>query len=132
MLYFSIGYGIKIIELEDFRLFLNCNLMKLKRLFMQQRRLKLPRKKPLLLKDIRRELIAEEATLSPQILKKFHVFPVLSSPDERISACILGVTSGEESPRMSLSYSGGTGGTYPPARSCSRLSRTESGEGGRG
>lgn len=55
-------------------------------------RLKLPRKKPLLLKDIRRDLIAEEATLGPQILEKFRAFPVLSSPDERISACILGVT----------------------------------------
>ena len=55
-------------------------------------RLKLPRRKPLLLKDIRRDLIAEEATLGPQILEKFGVFPVLSSPEERISACILGVT----------------------------------------
>jgi len=54
-------------------------------------RLKLPRNKPLLLKDIRRDLIAGEAALGPKIIKKFRAFPVLPPPDERISACIIGV-----------------------------------------
>lgn len=54
-------------------------------------RLKRPRSKPLLLKDIRRDLIAAEDRLGPQIREGFKDFPVLAPPDERISACILGV-----------------------------------------
>lgn len=47
--------------------------------------------RPLLLKDIRRELLAGEDFLGPQIVEKFRAFPVLPSLEERISACILGV-----------------------------------------
>jgi hypothetical protein len=54
-------------------------------------RLRQPRNKPLLLKDIRRDLIAREDSLGPQIIQKFRAFPVLEAPDERITACILGV-----------------------------------------
>ncbi len=55
-------------------------------------RLRLPRIKPLLLRDIRSDLLKEEATLGPRIIDKFRAFPVLPSPDERISTCILGVS----------------------------------------
>ena len=54
-------------------------------------RLKMPRKKPLLLNDIRRDLFSAETVLGPQVIDKFRAFPVLSPPDERISACVLGV-----------------------------------------
>jgi len=54
-------------------------------------KLKDPRKKPLLLRDIREDLMAQESQLGGQILEAFVEFPVLPSPDERISACIIGV-----------------------------------------
>jgi hypothetical protein len=56
-------------------------------------RLKQRRNRPLLLKDIRRDLIAGEQTLGPRIIEEFQTFPVLPAPDERISACILGVAT---------------------------------------
>ena len=53
-------------------------------------KLKQPRKKPLQLKDIRHDLIKEEKSLRSLVLAEFRSFPVMSSPDERISACIIG------------------------------------------
>jgi hypothetical protein len=55
------------------------------------RRLKGTRSKPLLLRDIRRDVMAAEEELRPRILEKFREFPVLPTPDERIAACILGL-----------------------------------------
>jgi len=55
-------------------------------------RLKQRRNRPLLLKDIRRDLIAGESTLGPHIIAEFQEFPMLPAPDERITACILGVS----------------------------------------
>lgn len=55
-------------------------------------RLKQPkRKKPLLLKDIRKDLKNREADLSADIYKYFQHFPYLKSPDKRIISCIIGV-----------------------------------------
>jgi hypothetical protein len=54
-------------------------------------RLKQKRRRPLLLKDIRDDLENSEATLGPQIVERFASFPVMSPPEERISACILGI-----------------------------------------
>ena len=54
-------------------------------------RLRLPRNKPLLLRDIRSDLVAREAELGPQILERFRSFPELGPADLRISACVLGV-----------------------------------------
>ena len=54
-------------------------------------RLKSKRTKPLLLKDIRRELISREASLGPRCIERFRSFPVVPSPDERIRVCIVGV-----------------------------------------
>lgn len=54
-------------------------------------RLKQPHSKPLLLREIRRDLLQQEDSLGPKIIENFRSFPVLPSPDERISACILGV-----------------------------------------
>lgn len=56
-------------------------------------RLKQPRHKPLLLKDIRRDLLAQEERLRSTIVGQFRTFPLMPSPDERISACIVGVSS---------------------------------------
>ena len=50
------------------------------------------RKKPLLLKDIRRTLVAAEESLVPKIIAEFtKTFPLQKRPDERIVACIIGV-----------------------------------------
>ena len=50
------------------------------------------RKKPLLLKDIRRTLVAAEESLLPKIIAEFSkTFPLQKRPDERIIACIIGV-----------------------------------------
>lgn len=50
------------------------------------------RRKPLLLKDIRRDLIAAEATLLPRFLNEFaRSFPAQRPPDERVVACIVGI-----------------------------------------
>jgi len=47
--------------------------------------------KPLLLADIRKDLIAAEAVLEPQVEQVFTRFPVMDAPDRRIIACVLGV-----------------------------------------
>jgi len=49
------------------------------------------RKRPLLLKDIRNDLIKNERQVGDRIIREFHSFPVLPPPDERIMACIIGV-----------------------------------------
>jgi hypothetical protein len=49
------------------------------------------RSRPLLLKDIRSELLARDEWLTRQILEKFREFPILPGPEERIKACIIGV-----------------------------------------
>lgn len=54
-------------------------------------RLKENRSKPLLLKDIRKDLINQSDTLIPKVLEEFRRFPVLESPENRISACIIGI-----------------------------------------
>lgn len=54
-------------------------------------RLKQPRHKPLLLKDIRKDLLTREEALRSAIFSQFRSFPLMLSPDERISACIIGV-----------------------------------------
>jgi len=51
-----------------------------------------PRGRPLLLKDIRKELVEDEEEFGNKILDTFQSFPRLPRPDERISACILGMT----------------------------------------
>jgi hypothetical protein len=56
-------------------------------------RLKQRRNKPLLLKHIRRDLQGEEDRLRPAIFEQFRTFPLRPSPDERISAAIVGVSS---------------------------------------
>ena len=50
------------------------------------------RNKPLLLKDIRRNLLAKPKWLTEQIETHFNQFPILPPPDERIKACIIGVS----------------------------------------
>ena len=57
-------------------------------------RLKSRRSKPLLLRDIRKELFTREAELGPACIERFRSFPVIPPPEERIRACIVGV--GEE------------------------------------
>ncbi len=54
-------------------------------------RLKEPRNRPLLLKDIRKDLEKKSEYIVGKVLEEFRNFPVLPSPDERISACIIGV-----------------------------------------
>jgi hypothetical protein len=49
------------------------------------------RSRPLLLKDIRNELLARGPWLTEQILHRFREFPVLPGPEERVKACIVGV-----------------------------------------
>jgi hypothetical protein len=49
------------------------------------------RKKPLLLRDIRRDLLKNRAQLATALIERFAEFPVLPPPDERIRACIIGV-----------------------------------------
>lgn len=51
------------------------------------------RRKPLLLRDIRRDLVASEDSLLPKILAEFTKdFPAQPPADERIVACIVGVS----------------------------------------
>lgn len=64
-------------------------------------RLKQPRNKPLLLKDIRPDLIQSEDTLGPQIREALRRIPTLPPPDERISACILGLGEARVGPEDS-------------------------------
>lgn len=50
------------------------------------------RRKPLLLKDIRRDLIGSEDVLLPKVLSEFtKTFPAQRPADERIVACIIGI-----------------------------------------
>jgi SNF2-related domain/Helicase conserved C-terminal domain len=57
---------------------------------LQERR----RRKPLLLKDIRKDLQAAEQVLLPQIIEQFtRTFPAQRPVDERIVSCILGVSA---------------------------------------
>jgi CTP:molybdopterin cytidylyltransferase MocA len=49
------------------------------------------RSRPLLLKDIRKELLERKDWLTDQVLQKFREFPVLPGPEERVKACIIGV-----------------------------------------
>lgn len=53
--------------------------------------LKAKRTKPLVLRDIRRNLFARETELGPTCIARFHSFPVVAPPDDRIRACIVGV-----------------------------------------
>jgi len=55
-------------------------------------KLQQPRNKPLLLKDIRRELIKKGFEFGDLVIQEFKTFPVLPSADERVTACIIGVT----------------------------------------
>jgi len=50
-----------------------------------------PRRKPLQLKDIRPELIAREAEISPLLCRRFPGLPLLPPAEERIVACIVGL-----------------------------------------
>lgn len=50
------------------------------------------RKKPLLLKDIRKELLSRPDWLMEQLENHFREFPMLPKPEERIRACIIGVS----------------------------------------
>lgn len=54
-------------------------------------RLKAKRRKPLLLKDIRQDVIDSEEDLWPEISRCFDDIDQLRNSDERISACIIGV-----------------------------------------
>ncbi len=54
-------------------------------------KLKDHKRKLLLLKDIREELLGQEQEFGQQILEAFVEFPVLPAPDERISSCIIGL-----------------------------------------
>lgn len=54
-------------------------------------KLQQPRNRPLLLKDIRADLLKMEDRFGGQLIEKFRSFPVLPGADERISACIIGV-----------------------------------------
>lgn len=54
-------------------------------------KLQQPRNRPLLLKDIRTDLIRMEDRFGDQLIDKFRSFPVLPGADERITACIIGV-----------------------------------------
>lgn len=54
-------------------------------------RLSESRNRPLLLKDIRKDLLAQPQQLIKQLEAHFAQFPVLSRPEERIKACIIGV-----------------------------------------
>ena len=54
-------------------------------------KLQQPRNRPLLLKDIRKELISKDFGFGDKVIHEFRSFPVLPSADERVSACIIGV-----------------------------------------
>ena len=50
------------------------------------------RRKPLLLRDIRKEVIAAERVLLPKVIDEFtRAFPAQQPADERIVACVIGV-----------------------------------------
>lgn len=54
-------------------------------------KLQAPRSRPLLLKDIRKDLSANRSELLGKILQQFQDFPVIQRPEERIRSCIIGV-----------------------------------------
>ena len=54
-------------------------------------RLKRPRPRPLLLKDIRRDVLNAGESFRAQVVQAFESIPILQTPDERIAACIIGV-----------------------------------------
>jgi len=54
-------------------------------------KLKEKRQRPLLLRDIRRNILESRSRIEDKILSGFQKFPILPTPDERISACILGL-----------------------------------------
>jgi hypothetical protein len=49
------------------------------------------RKKPLLIRDVRQELLSRDKWLTKQILENFRTLPSLQRPEERVQACIVGV-----------------------------------------
>jgi hypothetical protein len=55
------------------------------------------RVKPLLLSDIRKDLLAQPDWLMEQLEMHFREFPMLPKPEERIRACIIGVPESERS-----------------------------------
>ncbi len=55
-------------------------------------RLKAHRQRPLLLKDIRQDLIDRRQQITGVLLQAFQRFPLLPPPDERISVAIIGVS----------------------------------------
>lgn len=50
------------------------------------------RSRPLLLKDIRVDLLKREAWLTREIIQRFREFPMLPGPEERVKACIIGTS----------------------------------------
>jgi len=54
-------------------------------------KLQQPRNRPLLLKDIRKELISKGFEFGDHVIQEFKSFPILPSAEERVSACIIGV-----------------------------------------
>ena len=53
--------------------------------------LRQPRARPLLLKDIRQQLIDNRARIEPALLENFAAFPVQKPIDKRVRACIVGM-----------------------------------------
>jgi hypothetical protein len=47
--------------------------------------------RPLLLKDIRRQLFSSKDLVQPKLFEQFMSFPVQKQTDKRILACIIGV-----------------------------------------
>jgi hypothetical protein len=55
-------------------------------------KLQSPRTRPLLLSDVRSDVIGQSATLIPLVLELFADIPVVMKPEARIKACIVGVS----------------------------------------
>ena len=55
-------------------------------------RLQQPRNRPLLLKDIRKDLLNPGDEFGDKLIAEFSSFPMLRGADERVTACIVGVT----------------------------------------
>jgi|TARA_Y100000310_G_scaffold341424_1_gene440518 hypothetical protein len=51
-----------------------------------------PRSRPLLLKDIRKDLLGSRELIVPQLVEQFTEIPLARPPEERIQACIIGVS----------------------------------------
>lgn len=54
-------------------------------------KLQQPRKKPLVLKDIRADIIAKGSLVAQKIIEEFESIPLAPRPEESIQACIVGV-----------------------------------------